>query len=276
MPLPYIHAIKGHYVALIAATSLGLVGCSDDDSAPSPSPSPSSYTITAIDGYLYKADVYAGDDCLTKSNKLGVTDQNGELQIDSKYQDKQICVVAVDGQTIDMGRGALVQASFELKAPAGYDIVSPMTNLVAEQVDAGVAEEQAKQNVVAAVSPDESPIDEDLLFGDYVADDSTQAQAIELIAETLVDAETADGNQAMSIDNKLVATEQLSDDIVDEISSNNGDLPESYAPVIVVDDSGTPTLTENHKPEQVAGFDAPITQEYTLGLTVRSCLLILM
>ncbi len=243
----------------LAIMSALAVGCSDSGSTNNQSndPQPTTYTIRAIDGYLQNAEVYGGENC---TELLGVTDSNGELSIDVQYRSSTLCVEAIPNLTFDTGRKSLVENAFSLKAPANSDVVTPMTDLVAEQMeqDETLTLEEAQQNVIVAVSPDpDSPVSEDILFGDYTQEDSTEAEAVELLAETLVDAET-NSTQDLTIEEKLQVTESVSNDIVSEID-DNGHLPEHYAPI--VDDSGN--VISNYKPEQNPDYTSyPTIQQY--------------
>lgn len=243
----------------LAIMSALIVGCSDSGSATSqPSnPQPATYTIKAIDGYLQNAHVYGGENC---TELLGLTDSNGELSIEDKYRSSVLCVEAVAGITFDTGRQSLVEDTFSLKAPASSDVVTPMTDLVVEQMeqDETLTLEEAQQNVVVAVSPDpDTPVSEEILFGDYTQEDSVEADAVELLAETLVDTETK-SSKDLTIEEKLQITESVSDNIVSEIE-DKGELPEHYAPV--VDDDGG--VTSNYKPVQNPDYPSfPTVQEY--------------
>ncbi|HAS27236.1 MAG TPA: hypothetical protein DCR64_17725, partial [Vibrio sp.] len=79
-----------------------------------PTPTPQ-FTVTAIDGYLYNAEVYIGDKCDTYK---GSTDQNGQLTLDltDEIVDQKVCIKAIANETIDMTRGVVVD-EFTLAAP---------------------------------------------------------------------------------------------------------------------------------------------------------------
>ena len=232
---------------LSTAIVMALTGCGGDNSSNTPSTStststltPSTFTVTAIDGYLSSANVYAGEDCL---DKIGTTNAKGQVKIDNKHKDLKICIKAIQGQTIDATRGP-VQHSFELKAPAGYDVVSPMTDLVVEQMKKGATQEQAEEKVVVAVSAvwGGEVVSKDILFGDFVAKTSTQAEAIEIMSETLVDK----AGNGLAVEQQLKVTKELSEDISDK--TRQGKDLKDYAPVVSVNTDGSVTIEENYRP----------------------------
>lgn len=249
---------------LTVAISVALSGCGNDSSSskttsstPStPSTSSQNITITAVDGYLSNATVKGGENC---TETLGDTDGQGKLAVDNKYENQPICITAVKGKTIDLTRGP-VENGFELTAPAGYTTVSPITHLVSEQMKQGVSESEARKNVIesiVALQSDDQPVSEEVIFGDFIQEDSTLSNAVELIAETLVDSEQS--SISLTIDEKLSATKLLSDDIAEQIKSN-GSLPEDYAPRIIKDDNGV-SNTANNKPVVKEGFAVPSEEQ---------------
>ena len=144
-------------VSLLAASvAFALTGCggSDGDSS---SATPSGVVITAIDGYLENAQVWVdtnnnfkwdSEDKQLDSN----TDANGEITLPNEYKDNAIFIKAIAGQTIDKTRG-LVTSNFDLAATAGATVVSPMTNMVVEQLadNDTSTQEDAENKVVTSV-----------------------------------------------------------------------------------------------------------------------------
>lgn len=72
---------------LAASIALALAGCGGSDN--NDTPTAKSFSVTAIDGYLVNADVYAGENCQTK---VATTGKGGIARIDGQYQDKH-CVL---------------------------------------------------------------------------------------------------------------------------------------------------------------------------------------
>lgn len=258
------------YLAL--AVAIGLTGCGSDDSSSSnpqngnpPSgnppveqpPSGETVTITAIDGYLQNAKVYTSD-CKTF---LDVTDEKGELTVEASQVAGGVCVVTTP-ETFDTGRETLVEKGYTLRAPEGSEYVTPITTLVSEQMDEGLSQEEAEQSVIEAVSQGDSTVDEGILFGDYTESSSTEAESIELLAETLVDMQEDEVDKNMSVEQKLNVVEDVSTEIVNEVVDNNGELPEDFAPVVSDDGS----VDRNYKPISVLEVPpAPQHYEFALG-----------
>lgn len=244
---------------LTLAVTLAMVGCGSDSSdsgiPQNPPADVEKITITAIDGYLKKALVKTSD-CKTL---LGETDSNGQLTINRAQALGGVCVETTP-ETFDLGREAHVQNGYTLRAPEGSEYVTPITSLVVDQMEAdkNLTQEEAEQAIVEAVSQGDSSVSEDILFGDYTNnEESTEAQAVELLAETLVDMDESGSSDEMSVEQKLSVVEDVSTEIVEQVEDNGGDLPPDFAPV--VDENGN--VTPNYKPKSVL-LEAPASQEY--------------
>lgn len=240
-------------VSLLAvAISIALSGCGSDLSSTNTQGTQATpkknMTITAIDGYLSNAIVKGGEKC-TKT--LGNTNGQGKLVVDGKYQAQAICIEAVKGQTIDLSRGP-IEKDFTLSAPAGYTTVSPITTLVSEQMRKGLTESEARKEVVDSLKDlqiNNKPMSEDIIFGDFIKDKSEFSNAVELIAETLVDTES---KTSLTIEEKLEATEKVSALIAKEMKGNAGKLPQDYALNINKDKNGIQS-EGNYKPLEKEG-----------------------
>ncbi|MEZ9650572.1 hypothetical protein [Vibrio lentus] len=251
---------------LAASVALALTGCGsdsnnsgttlNDDSSSSASggnssgKAPSGVVITAIDGYLQNAEVWVDTDGNFKldpsDKKLNVkTDEGGQFTLSNEYKDSVVFIKAIKDETNDKTRG-LVTDSFELATTAGSTIINPMTNMVIEQLEGAKAagteltREQAEAKVLQSVTNSGLTVSKELLFGDYIADDSKQAQALNAIGETLVD------NQNLTIDQQLDVTEQISADAKNKIG--NDESLDDYAPVLEDDGNGNPVVKDNHRP----------------------------
>ena len=200
-------------VSLLAASvAIALSGCGGSDGSSSDGATPGGIVITAIDGYLENAQVWVdtndnlkldSEDTKLDSN----TNANGEITLPNEYKDKAIFIKAIAGQTIDKTRG-LVTSDFDLAATAGATVVSPMTNMVVEQMEANssLTLEQAQKNVIDSVTASGLEASNELIFGDYIADDSQEAEALNIIGETLVD------NSNISVEQQLQLTSAVAEE----------------------------------------------------------------
>ena len=248
-------------VSLLAASvAIALSGCSGSDGGSSDGATPGGIVITAIDGYLENAQVWVdtndnlkldSEDKQLDSN----TNANGEITLPNEYKDKAIFIKAIAGQTIDKTRG-LVTSNFDLAATAGATVISPMTNMVVEQMEANssLTLEQAQENVVDTITASGLEASNELIFGDYIADDSQEAEALNVIGETLVD------NSNISVEQQLQLTSAVAEETKKVIDDPTESL-EDFSPVVEVpEDGGAPIVTPNSRPvhDQANGQLDPI------------------
>ena len=245
---------------LAASVAIALSGCGGSDGGSSDGATPGGIVITAIDGYLENAQVWVdtndnlkldSEDKQLDSN----TNANGEITLPNEYKDKAIFIKAIAGQTIDKTRG-LVTSDFDLAATAGATVVSPMTNMVVEQMEANssLTLEQAQENVVDSVTASGLEASNELIFGDYIADDSQEAEALNVIGETLVD------NSNISVEQQLQLTNAVAEETKKVIDDPTESL-EDFSPVVEVpEDGGAPIVTPNSRPvhDQANGQLDPI------------------
>ena len=172
--------MKRHPLAIAVGlgTLLMLAGCDDDNSSntavdtPQPTPQPqTTMSVTAIDGYLNKATVWLD---LDKDYQLDANEPNvksgekgfAELDVSGIENPEQypIVVKAIIGETIDEDNpGVTVNKDFIMSAPAGSDVVSPLTTMVDMKIRSeGIPAEQAVTEVASMLG-----IDADLISGDY-------------------------------------------------------------------------------------------------------------
>lgn len=240
---------------LAASIAVALVGCGSD----SDSSGPTSFSITAIDGYLANANVSVDStqDGVCDLSQ-GKTDNKGQANLSVEYRNAVVCVDAVAGQTVDSNRG-LVQHDFTLANAGSGTIINPMTNMVnkllAEDSELTVAD--AEEQVVAAITGDAGlEVSEALIFGDYIADTTEQAEALNLIGEVLVDHSDQD------IETKLKLTQAMAE-ATQEIIDADGQTLDDYSPIIdIPSDGGDVIVTPNTRPK-VVGTTDPV--ELTLG-----------
>lgn len=265
--------IKRNLAALAAAvaSTLALTGCGGAGGGSSTSDTASStFSITAMDGYLTNADVWVdtnGDNnCETKLDIM--TGEGGVVEIPVEYENNIICIKAIAGQTIDETRG-VVERTLELKAPAGETTVSPLTNLVVEQLedDNSLTVAEAKAAVMTELGLNSVTAND--VFGDYVAaaaSGNDTAKAINIIGEILFDEDGSDAG--LTLTEKLAIVNEVSKDAQDAIDSSDID---DFSPDITVADNGTVTVTPNRRPT-VTGSAVSETQEINLGELFTSSL----
>ncbi|MDN3614884.1 putative Ig domain-containing protein [Vibrio gallaecicus] len=260
---------------LAAAVSMALTGCGSDDSNSSPTPTPTpQFTITAIDGYLNNAEVYIGDNC---DSFVGRTNRSGQLTLDltDDIVDQKVCIKAIANETIDMTRGVVID-EFTLAAPSvpkSADepiVVSPMTNLVVEQIEHSEAngtemtQEEAEQAVVESFNTNDNVVfNSEDIFGDYVAvaegegEEAEKAKAINIVGETLVDYD-----DVLAPADQLNVIEDISTETSDIIADENQTLSDEYAPVVNTGENGYIGITPNNRPTQAEDTSIqPVTFE---------------
>ena len=262
---------------LAAAVSMALTGCGSDDSNSSPTPTPTptpQFTITAIDGYLNNAEVYIGDNC---DSLVGRTNSSGQLTLDltDEIVDQKACIKAIENETIDMTRGVVVD-EFTLAAPSVSEsadepvIVSPMTNLVVEQIKhaeengAEMTQEEAEQAVVESFNTNDDVVytSEDI-FGDYVAvaegegEEAEKAKAVNVVGETLVD-----NDDVLDIEEQLNVVSDISQETSDIIADETQELSDDYSPIVHTGENGYEGIETNHRPTQAEDTNIqPVTFE---------------
>ena len=260
---------------LAAAVSMALTGCGSDDSNSSPTPTPTpQFTITAIDGYLNNAEVYIGDNC---DSFVGRTNSSGQLTLDltDEIIDQKVCIRAIANETIDMTRGVVVD-EFTLAAPSVPEsadepvIVSPMTNLVVEQIKhaeengAEMTQEEAEQAVVESFNTNDDVVytSEDI-FGDYVAvaegegEEAEKAKAVNVVGETLVD-----NDDVLDVEEQLNVVSDISQETSDIIADETQELSDDYSPIVHTGENGYQGIETNHRPTQAEDTNIqPVTFE---------------
>ncbi len=123
-----------HIVSFLLLPSI-LLGCGGGEGGGDAlSKASSFFTLKVIDGYLEGAVIYAdinGDKMITIQDdlRLGVTNANGELEIDDKYKKYNLIAEVVAGQTKDSDSNDYVTESYEMSTPASSDLITPYTHL---------------------------------------------------------------------------------------------------------------------------------------------------
>ena len=229
---------------------LALSGCNSSND----SDGPTTKTLTAIDGYLINAKVIVDTNNNMVSDNdditLGRTDENGQYSLSLDYEGASIFIEAVAGETVDSTRGQVTQ-SFTLAANSGSNVVSPITTMVMELLasDPSLDVVAAEQQVIDTMS--DLGVDSNLIFDNYLKQDSEAAVAVKIIGEQLVD--TAD----LDIDRKLELTKALSTELKSVIADTNSTLFDDYYPIVdIPTDSDHPiTVTVNHRPKATGVLD---------------------
>jgi len=212
---------------------------------------PDGVIVTAIDGYLHKAQVWVDKDgnlnngCEVNTNSE--TSIDGTVEIDSQYKGLAICVKAITDRTVDTTRG-IVTKGFELKAPAGNSkgpmVVNPMTNMVVKKLtaDSSLLIIEAKQLVLSTINDTSKlNVDEALVFGDYLKVDSNEAAALNVIGEVLVDYIEQPISTQLEIAKKVA---ELTSDMIE-----NEQPLDNLSPVVLLEDGGYPlTVSPNERP----------------------------
>lgn len=245
---------------LAASIAMALVGCGSDSNS---SNGPTTFSITAIDGYLIKANVSVDttqdgicDTALTGTSSQ--TDVDGKVNIPIAHQGAVVCVEAVADQTIDSNRG-LVQHDFTLAHAGSGTIINPMTNMVNKLLaaDSELTIAEAEEQVVAAITGDEGlEVSQALIFGDYIADASEQAEALNLIGEVLVDHSDED------IETKLKLTQAMAE-ATQEIIEDDDQTLDDYSPIVDIPPGGGDIIVTPNTRPKVVGTTEPV--ELTLG-----------
>ncbi|UTT84256.1 putative Ig domain-containing protein [Vibrio pelagius] len=239
---------------LAASIAVALVGCGSDNE----SSAPTTFTITAIDGYLANANVSVDSTQDGVCNlSQGKTDNKGQANLSVEYRNSTVCVDAVAGQTIDSNRG-LVQHDFTLANAGSGTIINPMTNMVQKLLaaDTELTLAEAEEQVVAAITGDAGlEVSQALIFGDYIADTSEQAEALNLIGEVLVDKSDQD------IDTKLKLAQAMAEATQEIIET--GESLDGYSPIIDIPPSGGDIIIIPNTRPKVVGTTDPV--ELMLG-----------
>ncbi|WP_117235555.1 putative Ig domain-containing protein [Vibrio maerlii] len=255
---------------LTASVALILAGCGSESSSPTSPDKPSPSTqIKAIDGYLVGAEVWVDmdDDQLLNENidkKVGMTTTGGKFSLPEDLQDHFVFIKAKTGETVDETRG-LVEKDFALGVTPGGKVINPMTNMVVEQLnqDVTLTVEQAQSKVVEALNKTGLDTTSKLIFGDYIADDSEKAQALNIIGETLVDHADKDVDIQLEIANKVAES------TVDIINDDSKDL-KGFSPKVDVSKDGVIEVKENNRPIHDLGDKLIAIEPIELGTAWQS------
>lgn len=216
---------------------------------PTPPTPPSDLTITAVDGYLSNAELWVdvNDTLSLDSGDLKLdsnTSASGKFTLPGEYKTHAVFVKAITGQSVDLTRG-LVETDFVLAAPAGASVASPMTNMVVEQLAANptMTQAEAEEVVIQSVTDSGLTASNDLIFGDYLAESSQQAQALNVIGEALVD------NASLVVAKQLELAKGVANEAKNIIDIEGGSL-DDFSPSIEISETQELTVSANTRPVQ--------------------------
>lgn len=245
---------------LATSVALAITGCnSSSDGEVTPPPS-TDFTITAIDGYLQNAFVFGTNSDISAvpcNVHIGNTDDNGQFAVPAEYKAEEVCIQARAYATIDSNRGVVTEA-FELRAPSKSSVINPMTNMVSALADSSdVSEEEAKEMVVETITA-ELDVAPSLIFGDYIADQTDEAEALNIIGEILVDHADLTAEKQLELAKEVAVQAQ---EVIEDGSNSIND----FNPVVDIDDNGGITVSPNQRPQVVDQLE-PLSLEVGNGL----------
>ncbi|HIF9275117.1 hypothetical protein [Photobacterium damselae] len=233
-------------IATSLLAALALSGCNNNSSTTT---APETKTITAIDGYLVSAKVSVDTDNDNQCDKeLGKTIANGKFNLPKQYESNKLCIEAIAKETQDEDRG-LVMKDFSLHAPAGSDVVTPLTNLVAQSMakDSDLSLEDAQTKVIEALNNNGLSVSKEDVFGDYVANKNNESKEL-VSSQLLVIAESLTDNNDKTLEQQLAITQDLSKEVENKTVEELND----FAPTVTVDsETGTVTVKPNQRPQLV-------------------------
>ena len=188
--------------------------------------------MRAVDGYLKGAQVWLdvnGDNLLTVGEPPAVTDGTGKATLDVTSVDNpakyRVLVKAIVDQTTDVGDGTgtpkKVTKTFTMAAPAGVSTVTPLTTLVAQQMEAdtGMTQEQAAQEVATQLGLGADKAAD--LLKDFIAEKNSTGQVYalnivaalpEVLDDTKADALLAQGGNIGKALEEYLAQNPLDDE----------------------------------------------------------------
>ncbi|WP_299698813.1 hypothetical protein [uncultured Tateyamaria sp.] len=153
-------------------------------------------TGVVLDGYISGATVFRdanGNGVFDDGETSTTTDQQGNFSLGG---DTSIPIVAVGGT--DVSTGLIFEGT--LKAPAGSTVVSPVTTLVQEIIEADDTGETSIESAIATVNAALGlPEDTDLLNADPVADENQELFAAGAKVANIVSVGVANGADEASV-----------------------------------------------------------------------------
>jgi hypothetical protein len=251
----------------------GLSACGGDNSVDTNS---TSFSGTAMDGYLYKANVFLdlnGNGIFDAAEPMAITSDTGAFTLSAtqaQISTYKVVVVAVAGVTIDQDSpNTTVTAGFTMMSPPGnHEVVSPLTTQVVAKMSSGLSLDDAKTAVKTELGLDAVDV-----MKNYVAAKATDANYAKAhnvaasIAEVLktVDADSTSSNLAdklASLATKVTTQIKPKVESIKSASSTTNALNEAAIPKAKITasiDYGTP-----------ANFATAITRPFTGQMVLAS------
>ncbi len=275
-------------VSLLAASvAIALAGCGGSDGGSKPVQT-GKIAITAMDGYIQNALLCADENkdgqCQVEEVIKGLngeplmTDATGKINADISLADQTRLnefarlIVTIQSvfpdttiQTVDSDNTSVAMKDVTLRAPAGSNIINPITDLVvakmipASDADSGLSKEDAEKAVLESLggltSDEELPTD--ILYSDYIeAKESTDNTSAELAAKIHKTAQILTETKANATSDK--AFDKVVEDVVSSTVTEVKDLTTenlndpTFKPYVPVDEEGTAEIITNI----LAKFDA--------------------
>ncbi len=182
-------------IALTTSVIFLTVGCGGGGENASPPPQAQSTTIAVYDGLLTNALVCLdannnqacdSEEFSLRTNELGVA----EIPTNEYNSATPLIARAIAGETIDLDRGA-IRESFMLRAPAGYQVVSPFTTLIQNTIETGTtlgdAEQLVAQALAAADNAESAEFYQALLRSNYTTNPAIAVKRVARIGELITD-----------------------------------------------------------------------------------------
>lgn len=225
---------KRSALVLAVSASAALVGCGGSGGSGGAA-SNDSQTVTAIDGYLFNADVYIDanqngslDPSEASLGPVGSTNENGQITVVGETFNGALLVKAVAGKTVDSDSG-VVDQDFILGAPAASKYVTPFTHIRAKTGES--ADELAKR----------LELDVSLLTGDYIKSKNgalaEQAKVAHALARFIVAEVKKAPDSEKTVSSYLGDAKTKIESLID--SGVDADLVE-----VELDDSGSGAINE--------------------------------
>lgn len=238
-------------LTLLTSIAFALNGCGGGGET---SHKESSFEVKVVDGYIKDAIIQFSDDitvggsgCINNvmdvSSEVAKTDEKGSVSIPTAYVTKSLCASLLSGVSTDIERG-IITNSMKLRPMESSEgkaiIISPITELVAKLVDAGVVESKAIKEVMSKFDP-QLQLSEGDVFGDFLAlEDRTKSRIVQVTAEVLFD------NTDFPTQRSLEAIQKVSSHTYNQLAK--GHSIENYRPVLSLSADGTLVVMDNYAP----------------------------
>jgi hypothetical protein len=258
-------------VSLLAASvAFALTGCGGSDGG-SDGAAPTAQTITGFDGYFNQAVVFDDIDNngvldIDSDKIFGLTDENGQVEITGDITGALALQTLTPGgivqtalanhdsskfagkYTIDMDHPAQAMAhELVFRAPSSSDVISPITDLVAIEVEKNGGDLEAAEAAVnvALGGTEEAPV---ALYEDFVEGDAADAE-LHKTAQILTESKAKNPD---TYEDKATQFAEEADQIVDAIVADPAqDVNDKNLKPVIIDngtgDAFDPVVVTNSK-----------------------------